>query len=185
MLKEQLELHSKWLNGNKMLKEQLELHSKWLNGEEGGVRLNLSNANLSDAYLCNSDLRYANLCNADLRNADLRNANLRNADLRNANLSDANLSGADLRYADLRYANPSNADFRWSIGNGKEIKSLQIGTYLVSYTRDILNIGCKSYTLDKWKKFTNEEISIMDDSALDWWSLNRDMVIKLVEMEIK
>ena len=59
---------------NEELKEVLRLHQMWLFDKEGGVR-----ANLSDA-----DLRYANLSDA----------NLRYADLSDANLSGANLSGA-------------------------------------------------------------------------------------------
>lgn len=100
--------------------------------------------------------------------------------LRYADLSGAILSGAILSEAIL-----SGADFKYCTGNNREIKSLQLGTYLVSYTKDILNIGCKSYTLDKWKKFTNEEINRMDHKALTWWKLNKDLIIKLVEMEIK
>lgn len=58
------------------LNEVLEKHKLWLEDKEGGVKANLSNA----------DLRYANLRNADLSDADLRYANLSNADLRYANL---------------------------------------------------------------------------------------------------
>lgn len=114
------------------LKEILDLHKKWLNGEPDGVRADLSNANLSNADLSDADLSDANLVQADLQNAsliraDLRNANLRNAALRNANLtgaylvhanlstadlSDADLTGADLTGAGLIYANLSNADLR-------------------------------------------------------------------------
>ena len=50
----------------KNLKEVLELHKKWLNDEKGGIR---------------ADLSYANLNDADLRGADLSGANLRYADL--------------------------------------------------------------------------------------------------------
>ena len=81
------------------LKRALELHEKWVNYEKGGKRLNLSNADLSNADLRWADLRGADLSNANLRGADLSNANLRWADLSNANLRWANLRGADLRWA--------------------------------------------------------------------------------------
>ena len=98
------------------LKQALELHRKWIFGEKGGSRANLSRANLRganlsranlsranlcDADLCDADLLGANLCDADLRGADLRDANLRDADLRDANLCRANLCGANLCGADL------------------------------------------------------------------------------------
>ena len=80
-------------------------------------------------------------------------------DLSGANLSGANLSGANLNGADLRYC----------IGNGREIKSLQIGTYLISYTKDILNIGCQSHTYSDWRTFSDNIILDMDGkTALDW-----------------
>ena len=72
------------------------------------VRVDLSDADLSDADLCGADLRGADLCGANLRGADLSDANLRSADLRSANLS-----GADLRSANLSGAKGliSNSDW--------------------------------------------------------------------------
>ena len=115
----------------------LEKHEKWLNNELGGIRADLSGADiygldlrganlyganliradLRVAYLIKADLREANLIRANLSGADLYEANLsgadlREADLREANLSGANLSGADLREANLSGANLSGADLR-------------------------------------------------------------------------
>ncbi len=183
----------------KKLEEKLELHKLWLKGEQGGVLLdlrgaNLSGTNLSDANLSDADLSDADLSDADLSDANLSDADLSDADLSGANLSDADLSGANLRYADLsganlRYANLSGADLsdtdlRFSIGNNKEIKSLQIGEYLISYHKNILNIGCKRYTLLEWESFTNIEIDNMDTKALDWWNLNKHIIFELVKREI-
>ena len=114
-----------------------------------------------------------------------KKADLKGANLKGANLSYADLSYANLSYANLRGANLNCADLRYCIGNGKEIKSLQIGTYLISYTKDILNIGCQSYTLDEWKAFSDEKIKIMDGGALKWWKLNKHIIIELAEREIK
>lgn len=30
-------------------------------------------------------------------------------------------------------------------------------------------IGCKSYLIEEWRNFTDEEISKMDEDALTWW----------------
>ena len=96
------------------LKEILEKHKKWLNGEDGGERAylvnanlcdaNLRGANLRDAYLRGANLRGAYLCGADLRGAYLRGAYLRGANLRGAYLCGANLCEADLRDAYLDYS---------------------------------------------------------------------------------
>ena len=63
------------------LKEILEKHLKWSNGDPYGRKADLRYADLSSA-----DLRYADLSSADLRSANLRSANLRSTDLRSANL---------------------------------------------------------------------------------------------------
>ena len=67
------------------LEKVLELHKKWLNGEKDGAVANLSVANLSGADLSGADLRNADLSEANLSGADLSGADLRNADLREAN----------------------------------------------------------------------------------------------------
>ena len=100
------------------------------------------------------------------------------------NLSGANLSGVNLSGANLRGANLSGIDFKYCIGNNKEIKSIQIGVYLISYTKNILNIGCQSHTLLEWENFTDTEIDIMDSNALNWWTLNKYIILELVKREI-
>ena len=92
------------------LKEILEKHEKWLNGEEGGSRADLSYANLTNVNLTNANLYRANLYNASLYRANLTNVNLTNANLYNANLYNANLSNANLEDANLSYASLSNAN---------------------------------------------------------------------------
>ena len=81
------------------LSEILELHKKWIEGDKEGKRANLSVADLSGA-----NLKGADLSGADLRGADLSVADLSDADLSGADLSGADLRGADLRGADLDYS---------------------------------------------------------------------------------
>ena len=146
---------------------------------------NLSGSNLSGSSLSGSNLSGSNLSNSDLSNSDLSGSNLSGSDLRSSNLSNSDLSGSNLRSSNLSNSDLSGSNLRYVIGNGREIKSLQIGTYLVSYHKDILNIGCQSHTLDKWLNFTDEEIDAMDiDTSLDWWKLNKDILVTLVKREI-
>ena len=100
----------------------LEKHEKWLNNELGGIRadlsgadlygLDLNGANLWGADLIRADLRVAYLIKADLREANLRGANLSGADLYEAKLSGADLYGANLSGANLSGANLIGADLR-------------------------------------------------------------------------
>ena len=58
------------------LNEILELHKKWIEGDKIGKRANLSGANLSDANLSDAYLRRADLSGANLSGAYLRGADI-------------------------------------------------------------------------------------------------------------
>ena len=131
------------------LNEIIELHVKWLRGEKGGNYANLSGANLSYANLSDANLSYANL-----RGADLRVANLRGADLSNADLSYANLRGAYLRGADLRGAYLIGADLDKTYYQITRIGSRK-GTTTYCVEDDNVTCGCWNYykggTLQEFK----------------------------------
>ena len=91
-----------------------------------------------------------------------------------------NFSNANLRWANLRWANLQGA-----IGNNKEVKSLQLDTWNIVYTNEILAIGCKQYTIEKWKNFTNHEINIMHIEALIWWKKWKPIIFNIIEMTNK
>jgi uncharacterized protein YjbI with pentapeptide repeats len=75
-----------------------------LDGADLSPRVDLSRANLSNAY-----------ARADLRLANLTDANLVGTRLAPANLEGANLSGADLQFADLRGANLKGANLYYAV----------------------------------------------------------------------
>ena len=111
------------------------------------------------------------------KRADLRNADLSEANLRNANLSEANLWNANLRNADLR-----NADLRNAISNMEESRSMQLEKYRIFFTKDILAIGCKQYSWDEWRDFTDRQIAEMDDGALKWWNKWKEHIFQAYEL---
>lgn len=143
------------------LKEILRLHKLWLYNEVGGIRANLSSANLRGADLIYANLIYANLRGANLSYADLSDANLSDADLRGANLSDAKLFGC--------------------IGNKEQVKSLRLDKYCITYTKDRLQIGCKNYSIREWFNFTDKQINVMDKGALDWWNKHKNLIKLIIE----
>jgi len=175
-------------------------------------KADLAYADLNNIDLSNADLSFANLRYADLNNADLSNANLNNADLRCAKLSYAYLNAADLRYADLRYADLSfadlrysdlsfadlsNADFRYADlsnadlsnahlcglnGNLCHVKSLQTEKYPITYTANVIQIGCQLHSIEEWKNFDDGTIRKMGAGALEWWTKWKPIIMKIIEL---
>lgn len=101
------------------LKNILDLHKKWINGEPDGKKADLRWAdlrlsNLSGADLHGADLTGANLRAAKLRWTDLSEACLRDADFCGADIYRTNLIKADLNSANLRFANMYGADLNYA-----------------------------------------------------------------------
>jgi uncharacterized protein YjbI with pentapeptide repeats len=177
---------------------KLGLAVKWGYENKADLRVaDLRGADLQGANLRGANLRVANLQDADLQDADLRGANLRGANLRGANLRvadlrGADLRGADLRVADLRGANLQDADLQdadlrganlWGArGNKKEVKSLQLEEYDITYTADVLQIGCKSFPINDWWDFDDAKISSMDSNALEWWTKWKPVLKHIIEI---
>ncbi len=174
------------------LSEILEKHRLWLRDDEGGERADLSG----------SDLRGSNLSYSDLRGSDLRGSNLRYSNLRGSNLSDSNLSGSNLRgsnlrgsnlsYSNLSCSNLSDSDLRgsnlrdikiWAVtGNMGEIKSVFLDTYPITYTAEVMQIGCERHAIADWWGFTDSKIKSMDSRALVWWQKWKPVLRQLIEL---
>jgi hypothetical protein len=63
-----------------------------------------------------------------------------------------------------------------------QVKSSQLDTWSITYTDTHLQIGCQNHTIDEWKQFTDEQISVMDDEALEWWSKWKDSIFQIIEL---
>ena len=105
-----------------------------------------------------------------------------------ANLSDADLScaclrGADLSRADLRGADLSEIRSLWNAtGNMSEIKSVQCDLWPVTYTADMMQIGCQFHAIAEWWEFSDSEINRMDSQALAWWSIWKPILKNIIEV---
>ena len=144
------------------LDEILRKHDLWLNGKEDGER---------------ADLRYA-----DLSYANLRYANLRYADLRYADLSSANLRYANLSYANLSYANLRKNKLWSTTGNGINVMFLQTDEYGITYTAEVMQIGCEQHDIKDWWKFDEDTINNMDrGNSLEWWKVWKPILKKYIK----
>ena len=140
-----------------------------------GIKLGLA---VKTAVKAGANLRGANLSGADLSGADLSEADLSEADLRGANLSGANLRGADLSEAYL-----SGASLNGVSGLNDWIKCIQVEDWPISYTSEVMQIGCQRHTFDAWKNFSDAQIRAMDGRrALTFWAKWKETIFKIIEM---
>ena len=116
--------------------------------------------------------------NANLANADLAGANLANANLANADLAHADLAGADLAGADLAHANLNGIT-----GLNDWIKCIQIEDWPITYTAEVMQIGCQSHQFAAWQNFSDAEIRAMSGrKAMTFWHKWRETIFKIIEM---
>lgn len=125
------------------------------------------------ADLWGADLRYAYL-----GDADLMWANLRGADLGGANFRTAYIWGADFMGADLEDANLCGVH-----GLNPYVKSIQIDTYPITYTADVIQIECECHSHQEWAEFNDKRIMRMDGRrGLIWWREYKAWLFKTIEM---
>ena len=125
----------------------------------------------------------ANLSWADLTGANLTGANLSWANLTGTNLRSAGLSGADLTGANLTGANLSWADLRGATGLNHWIKCIQVEGWPITYTSEVIQIGCQRHAIEEWRAFSDLEISEMDKSkALKFWKKWKATIFQIIEM---
>ena len=121
-------------------------------------------------------LQWADLREANLQRANLQRANLQRADLRGANLKYADLRGASLQGADLRGANILGADLTTNV---IRIDGMR---WDVMIFQDWMTISCQHHHIDDWDKFTDDEISKMDNGALEFWKENKGKLITIANL---
>ena len=123
----------------------------------------------------------ASLRGADLQGANLQGANLRSADLRGANLQWANLQGANLRRADLRGADLQGANLQWA-NLPTDVIRIDGMRWDVTILHGWMRIGCQHHYVDEWESFTDDEISKMDEHALEFWQANKQKLITIANL---
>jgi len=65
-------------------------------------------------------------------------------------------------------------------GENVRIKTLQLGRYLTTITKDTICVGCQAATLEEWQGFSDREILNMDDKqGLIWWKQWKDVIFKV------
>ncbi|MBP0020222.1 MAG: pentapeptide repeat-containing protein [Cyanobacteria bacterium SBLK] len=142
--------------------------------ENRGVRVDLIEANLSNADLYNANLSHANLSHAKLRSANLSHANLSQAKLRSANLSHANLFNANLSQAKLSHANLFNANLSQAKLRSAKLSFADLETANLSRAdlsrADLINANLRLTNLREVK--IDEKTKLIKKWHLVWEILN-------------
>ena len=50
------------------------------------------------------------------------------------------------------------------------------------YHLKTLAIGCRQYTFDEFENFSDEQISTMDNGALDWWKKYKKIIFEIINL---
>ena len=129
--------------------------------------------------LIGANLKGSNLIGADLRGVDMRYSRLEWADLRGANLEGSNLKGVNLECANLEYANLMGVNLEGANLMGANVATYQSGKWVAYITTTHIVIGCKSFTIDEWLKFSDNDINKMDINALDYWKESREVIFSI------
>jgi len=125
-------------------------------------------------------VQFAVKSRADLSGADLSGANLYGANLTGANLTDANLTGANLTGTNLTGAKYGDASFELGF------KSYYGATYYAMFFDAHIKIGCKFFTTDEWRNFSDDEIEDLDgNTALTFWRDQKAVIMAIADAHQK
>ena len=121
------------------------------------VDVDLSLADLSEAFLLKVDLTDATVCGATLRSASLEQSDLKNTDFGGADLSEANLlmavlTGANLRKADLSWCNLDAADLSGANLDGANLEEATTSDTRFTDSNWWRAVGLPSETIERLKK---------------------------------
>lgn len=136
------------------------------------MQSNLNKCNMEGCNLSYTNLSYANLSYA----------NMTEAKLTKTLLVSTRMDGLKLDSTDL-----NTIAFSGSDGNLKEIKSIRVSTFKVSYTHDRMTIAGVTLPIKEWKQMDYNKIEKMKkmgkveaDFAL-FWSKTQDYILSSVK----
>jgi uncharacterized protein YjbI with pentapeptide repeats len=149
----------------------MQKHELWKYGSTSpGQRAHFAYADLSGLDLTGIDFNMASFEYANLSNVNFTGCNLSKNSFRHSDCSGVNFSNTNLEYSNFMQADLSNAIFTPSVqlhcvGNGKELKTISVCKFLVTYSSHYMTIGCMHHSLDWWESCTLEDIeNVYSDS---------------------
>jgi hypothetical protein len=121
-------------------------------------------------------IRNKDFSEADFSEADFSRADFSRADFSRANFWRADFSEANFSRADFWRANFWRADFNSTIGNGKNIITIQTPIWNIVIYSNRMQIGCENHSILEWMRFTDDVISGMNSKALEFWKIYKPII---------
>lgn len=121
-----------------------------------------SNTSLRNASFYNCALNESNFTNADLTGADFTRANCTKCDFTEANLERTNFTLANLTDVILK-----DVRIEYTVGNGKEIKSVQLGGRYMTYTNKYMWVDCFKFPIALAIKWSSKSHSTYFENMVD------------------
>lgn len=162
--------------------EKYAKHLRYLANIEGGERLVMVSEDLSGHDFEGLDLNRASLLGCNLTDAKFRGANLSTTDFTGSDLTRADLSFCKMSYAILAGATIADNKLCETIGNKKQIKTLQLDSVILTYTWDKIYCDCLSFEFGNWGLLTGVELDILHPAAREWFVKWDEVVRKILIM---
>lgn len=138
--------------------------------------LDLSEVDLSGAAFEETSLKGCNFKGSRMVSCSFRSSWLTDANLAHAWIQRSNFLGCDMTNVNLY-----NTETISTVGNGKELKTVNICKYFGVYTTDYLQFNCARKTIEWWRNATREEIIELDPNYLDD---NIDEILLLLQVHL-
>lgn len=152
------------------------------------VKYCLENAiSLNEANLDGLDLNHLNFDNVFINGASFKNTILSNISSKNASFIEC-----DFTKSDFSFCNLLNTEFeecvlkeiilRDTVGDMKNIFSVVLDTYVMTFTKEIMNLGCDSKSIEDWRKTTTDDIE--DDEQKWLWDYYKELIFEIIDKRL-
>lgn len=129
--------------------------------------ISLKDANLSDIDLSGFDLSERVFENVDFSFTKLYQCNTKNTSFVNCKFDDADLSFCDFRHTNFENCSFKKCDIQSTIGDCKNIFTLVIDSYILTFNHELLCIGCVQKSIKEWKALSDDELKIVFENKSD------------------
>ncbi|RTI85310.1 pentapeptide repeat-containing protein [Campylobacter jejuni] len=127
-------------------------------------------------------VEYCILEGISLNNANLENINLSGLDFNNAFINGASFHFCNFLRTEFENCIFENVDLRDCIGDMKNIFSVVVDTYVMTFTKTMMNLGCDTKTIKEWR---NVSVDDLEDEEQKWlWSYYKDTIFEIINKRL-